>query len=1232
MAYVAVPPPPYKLPIREHWELDSLFSQSLHDENWVELSDAESSETDSQFQTDEVKTSRAAPRPKRCTRKLVAPKVQRTVICKHQHRACFEVYHNAPHPSAGLFSPNASICPILEDLRISFTPFGFACHTHKTLIPPSILHRHIIGSHDVSQNSSARKELIAHLLHSHHMAEETKLPEPTGDLTEPIPGLQVQQGVKCPVEGCPGWYSSQRSLSDHYSNHHAGVKGQHFKFLTKRYIMRPYFHIVDRKDDLSRRVFVLHAQWTPNLSFSGPSGSSVIDSTLQAVYHRNTTAAPLADFLLEIAWPQYLAKFDDPSRSLLRQLVQIRSSADVNAMLPGASKRLEKGILTLRKLFMRYLVDVQRYRCATNDEVVQVLLHGTRAHFNPLARVSSYMTYTVPVMQCLSMMLRYKHAARTGKGKIPSFVIPATGGEVVAVTALYDYIVTNKERSGVILMQLLHNFAALLVRHKITSVEVMACPSDISLCLGSLVDNDHFRVGNIITVRCAILQHSWFAIIIQWARIEASGKMAFFPHNPDHFNQRPSDSTLPQRTAMPSTASSSDGPVLIGDEIGSSVVEDEDDFGEPEEEEDIEEDQDEDAMENMDFQKTLPGLPGHNLNGGHVEALVSDGFFSADSENTGPGQRLNTASVLGLLSENRAFVHPSDDTNMGFTTPYTRFKTLWAKVASAARLERTEYGFIFSDDGQSVMIPDARGVFHCVQYLELGSLTRQLIHQFSSAVQTILSDTHRWLYNDFSQLQLTDDLGRRESIFHQPANEPQLQPMIKVAYDQLVGPAGHRSSVFNSKGSINTKAVQNLMEKEQDLLCLLNASFQLSCGVPPRSFQLKSLRHHYDPITGAQRNLFMVWGALTLANPAAKQRGETNKECLWALPSSLVTPLLFYLGVLRPAFCNILRLVRGSVPEHETYIFVHAYSKHDSGFFWSGPDVNASLRKRSSALPVSLSSTLLRNLTTGMLRKFFPSLTELHNLPDSLLDQQAQHHRRTGNTHYGRDFDLPRSLSMTIDRARGYITTSRALQAIYGLGTLDEGSLRALSNSHFFASRAYELVAFKEARFQILSLYSGPADGRPLVQETLNKTPYMALVGDVIGDGALRSVMHVLSFGTSLPSVGSAPPPAGYSAETAGCAAALIIRALNEWSSGSHCDLLKPADVNVAEYFKGCEADATAYFKKLATCHPQSWTALSNDVHYWHRPAPGFLSYIPYSWDGKGVPSTSAQDESHRIT
>ncbi|KAG2742403.1 hypothetical protein P692DRAFT_20821981 [Suillus brevipes Sb2] len=48
--------------ISSHANVTSI-SQSLYDENWVKLSDAESSEMDSQFQTDEVKTSKAIPGP-----------------------------------------------------------------------------------------------------------------------------------------------------------------------------------------------------------------------------------------------------------------------------------------------------------------------------------------------------------------------------------------------------------------------------------------------------------------------------------------------------------------------------------------------------------------------------------------------------------------------------------------------------------------------------------------------------------------------------------------------------------------------------------------------------------------------------------------------------------------------------------------------------------------------------------------------------------------------------------------------------------------------------------------------------------------------------------------------------------------------------------------------------------------------------------------------------------------
>ncbi|KAG2030088.1 hypothetical protein BDR03DRAFT_1017557 [Suillus americanus] len=1180
---------------------DSLFSD-------VELSTGNGSDaSDDQDVSPSREVKKTDPIPARRMQGYMIPEAPRPVICRHSDKTCTEAYHTEPHPSSGLFSPPNSSCPILSDLRIAFTPYGFTCHIHVTLIPPSLFERHM-EKHRMIGSRDARKEVVAHLLGSHRITAETGCREPVGELTEPIPGLEIYQAFECPIAGCSRWYTGRDSLRYHYKRDHSLPKAPSSRLLTQRYINRPYYNIVSRGDSLGRRMFILDVQWTPS--------PSPAHNQPQAVYHHSTVAPPAAVFLIELGWAQYISKFDQPSRSLLRQLVQVRSSAEVDA-LSGSTKRLENGILLLRKLFARYLIDLQRYRCDTNDEVVQVLLRETRAHFNPFMNVSTYMRYAAPVIQCLSMMLRYTHAAQTGIGKIPSFIIPSNGGEAAAVSMLYDYMVVQGQCNAGMLTQFLHNFGVLLVRHKITSIEVMACPSDVALCLGSLVDNNHFLRANIITLRCTMLQHSWIAILIQWGRIKASGKTSFFPYSLQHFITKPSDATLPRRNAMPTTVSSGDKHTAVGQNASENEEESAEreglgeglDGDEDEEEYDEEDLGDrENEMKDMEFQEDLPGTTTYNLNGDSVEELplASEGFFITEGEGTHQDQDL---SVLQLLSDNRGFVHPPDNSNVGFTTPYTRFKGVWAKIAPTARVERTEYGFTFSPNGQAINIPDNSGAFHAVQFSQLGSVARTLIDTFTDTVQTTLS---RSLYEEFAKQNLVDDLGCQESIFQQPANQPWLQPMIKTAYDQLVL-LGQRS-VFHKNGTVNVKAVKALLDKEQDILSLLNVSFQLSCGIPPRAYQMKSLRYNFDPDTGAQRSVFLVWGILAFANPASKQRQGSVKECLWALPGSLATPVLFYLGILRPAFSQILRLVQGGTKEHETYIFVHGVSKHNTGAFWSGADVNASLRKHTPSLPISLSGPLLRSITTGMLRKFFPSLTEPDQLPDSLLDQQAQHRRHTGDTHYGRDFDLPRPLAMTIDRARGYIVTSQALQAIYSLGTPDEASRRVLSNSHFFASRVHELVAFKEARFQVLSVYlKGDIS---LAQDTLKRAPYMVCAGGVIGDEVLRHVMHVVIFGTSSPSVTTSPPPSGYSVEDAGFAAALIIRAVKEWLLGSHCDLFNPSDVKAAEHFKGCEAAAVIYFQKLRERHPQLWQVLSKEVHCLHGQRRSFLSYIHGAWDG----------------
>ncbi|KAG1722718.1 hypothetical protein EDB19DRAFT_1916529 [Suillus lakei] len=1143
----------------------------------------------------------------RKTKGYAIPSVPRPSVCTHGHISCSESFHTPPHPSTGLFSAPESSCSILKDLNVVFTPYGFACHTHNTLIPLDAFERHI-KKHKLAQKRSIRNRVIGHLLESHRVTAETLSPEHTQDLTDTIPGLALFSAAQCPVAGCGKWFVARSSLTHHAGVHHPQLPRPVFNSLPKRYIHRPYQNIIDNKDARSRTPFFLSPEWKPP-----PSLPIHIESP--GVLRYNTTAAPTAQFFLDIGWPQYLGTFDKSSQPLLRDLVRLRSAAEVKVLRKGRIVRFENALLCLRRLYIRYLIDIQHYNCSTNHDGVCILTQGTRAHFNPLNSLSAYVRYSRPVMQTLSMMLRYIQADRIDKGKIPQFTIPCSPVEAATAARIYDYMVSKEKLDLGVLMQLLHAFLVVMVRRKIESVNTMACPSDVALVFASLVQEDHFQVANTITLTCAILQHNWFAISMQAGRVEASGKTAFFPHSPDHFKLAPSNDTLPRRAAMPAMApAEAEENIAVSEEVG---VEAEAEALVDEEESEGEDDDDDEQdlmpdMEDMNFGDCLPELGDSNTvdegNGVVSEVQVpSEKFFTFNGEKRTDQE----ASILSLLSENKMFVRPPDD-SMTFSTPYTRFKFVWLKAAKLARTERRDYGFTFSADGQSVNVPDSTGTFHVIEFNQLGSIARDIIDHFTTAVQRVLPRNCANLYEEFSKLELTDDLGCRQSIFQQPANQPLLQPLIQTVYDQIMAAdnlkvrAGWR--VMRRNGTVDEKVVEQLLDEEQNILSLLNAAFHLS-------------------YTGGERNLFIVWGVLALANPAAKQLGAAVQECLWAFPSSLMTPVLFYLGVLRPAFAKLLGLLRSDAKDYGIYIFVHAIPKRrKAGNSWNGTNVNTSLQKHTQSLPITLTGTLLRNLTTGTIRKFFPSLTELDHLPDSLLDQQAQHRRRTGNTHYGWDFDLPRSLDMTIDRARGYIVTSQALQALYGLGIPDEATCRILSSSHIFASRMNELIAFKEARFQVLSAYllglqmSELNQSRnDLVRNALDRAPYMAHENGTIGDRVLRNVMHVLLFGTSRPSVGSSPPPLGYSPEHAGYAAALIIKAIKEWSLGYHRDLLTSADINSVEHFRGCELAAVKYFGNLKERFHASWIKLSAEVYNLHTSRPD-LSDLSKIWDGLGIP------------
>jgi hypothetical protein len=67
--------------------------------------------------------------------------------------------------------------------------------------------------------------------------------------------------------------------------------------------------------------------------------------------------------------------------------------------------------------------------------------------------------------------------------------------------------------------------------------------------------------------------------------------------------------------------------------------------------------------------------------------------------------------------------------------------------------------------------------------------------------------------------------------------------MIQAILYLFLGTGDHLRSVYHTNGTPDTvtDVIRKLLDEEQDILSLLNVAFQLSCGVPPQPFQLKSL-------------------------------------------------------------------------------------------------------------------------------------------------------------------------------------------------------------------------------------------------------------------------------------------------------------------------------------------------------------------------------------------------------
>jgi hypothetical protein len=116
-------------------------------------------------------------------------------------------------------------------------------------------------------------------------------------------------------------------------------------------------------------------------------------------------------------------------------------------------------------------------------------------------------------------------------------------------------------------------------------------------------------------------------------------------------------------------------------------------------------------------------------------------------------------------------------------------------------------------------------------------------------------------------------------------------------------------------------------------------------------------------------------------------------------------------------------------------------------------------------------------------------------LKPSLVDDQGQHKKGTGQTHYIHSLNVPAALQMSLRKARRYISLSQIYQAIFRLSRVGEEWEELLSKSHIFQQRKHEYLAFKEAQSLVCIHYgTGGRDCRQIqqtVRDVLDRQPYL---------------------------------------------------------------------------------------------------------------------------------------------
>lgn len=421
-------------------------------------------------------------------------------------------------------------------------------------------------------------------------------------------------------------------------------------------------------------------------------------------------------------------------------------------------------------------------------------------------------------------------------------------------------------------------------------------------------------------------------------------------------------------------------------------------------------------------------------------------------------------------------------------------KKFWYLASTTALKEKSESGFHFKADGETILIKDGAGDFHPVTLTEIAKCGTKMAQIAVSSIHAALPKEHHQLYESFDYHRLTDNLACWDSLFLQEPNATYLEPMRRAIEKSVM------TSLLKDNGRLHAKKALAWVAEEDNIMSACLGTIIVLSPMPPRDFQIKGFSHEGVESEARPRNLIILDGEICLANPPMKgPNGKRRRaEALWAMAQIICKPFAFNMGVLRPVFTHVLMQLDRDTSLRNRHIFVHSIAlgrRKDPGLF-TGPDVNKLLQAFTTNLPVKLTVRMLRHLSVVMFQQHYPQLAEgVASKGESLVDALGQHKRVTADTHYSQVQTQSTQLGMLLSRARHYLELCAVYQSSFGLSAISIRASHSVDESLIFSSRKFEAIAFKQAQMLVCSSYRlGGADGASMTkisQDLLTSQPYM---------------------------------------------------------------------------------------------------------------------------------------------